>query len=452
MPIFKKVLVANRGEIAVRIIRACKELGIKTVAIYSDVDKESIHVRLADESVCIGPANVTDSYLNVPSILSAADITDAEAIHPGYGFLSENTQFAEACMSSEIVFIGPTPENINLAGNKAKSKQILKKKGIPVIPGSDGVVHDKKTALKAANKVGFPVIIKAASGGGGKGMRLVDDKSKLEQAFTVAQRESLASFGYGAVYVEKYMSKIRHVEVQIIVDSKGRIVHLGERDCSVQRRHQKLIEESPSPVFSIKLRRKIGDYAVKAARALQYRNIGTFEFIVDEKEHCYLLEINTRVQVEHPVTEMVTGIDIIKEQIKISSGLPLELKQENISLSGHSIECRINAEDPESFVPSPGKVSFYFQPGGPGIRVDTSVYSGYTIPPYYDSLIAKIISYGSNRKEAIERMLRALDEFKIDGIKTTIPFHKRVLTNPDFISGNFDTTFLEKINNNNALS
>ncbi len=447
MSLFKKVLIANRGEIAIRIIRACRELGIQTVAVYSDIEKDSMHVRLADEAVCIGPANISDSYLNVPVILSAAEITDAEAIHPGYGFLSENPQFAEACKKSNITFIGPSSENIRLGGNKAKAKQILKRKGIPVVPGSNGITSDIKAISKLVKKIKFPVIIKASAGGGGKGMRIVNDMSQLEQAIQTAQHESNTSFGNSDIYIEKYIPRMKHIEVQILVDSEGNAIHLGERDCSIQRRHQKLIEEAPSPISTERLRKKLGEHATKAAKALKYSNIGTVEFIVDEQENIYFLEINTRVQVEHPVTEMVTGIDIIKEQIKIASGTQLSFKQNDINISGHSIECRINAEDPESFIPSPGEITFLFLPGGPGIRVDTYVYSGCKVPPHYDSLIAKLISYGRTRRESIDRMLRALEEFRIEGIKTTIPFHKKVLNNPGFISGDYDTHFLERINN-----
>ncbi|MBF0591186.1 MAG: acetyl-CoA carboxylase biotin carboxylase subunit [Nitrospirae bacterium] len=444
MPLFKKILIANRGEIAIRVIRACKELGIGTVAVYSEIDRDSMHVKLADEAICVGPARASDSYLNIPAILSATEVTDAEAVHPGYGFLSENPQFAEACRKSGIVFIGPTPENIRLGGNKARARHIMKRHGIPVVPGSDGALEDMSLALKIARKIGFPVIIKASAGGGGKGMRVVHEESQLPQALAAAQNEALAAFGNGELYIEKYFSYIRHIEVQIAVDNKGETLQFGERDCSVQRRHQKLIEESPSPIINDRLREKLGKYAIKAAEALKYRNVGTVEFIFDKEENFYFMEINTRVQVEHPVTEMVTGIDVIKEQIRLACGLPLSVKQKNVILRGHSIECRINAEDPFTFIPSPGKITFYYQPGGPGVRVDTHIYSGCTIPSQYDSLIAKLITYGSNRQEAIDRMRRALGEFKIEGIKTTIPFHKTLLSNADFLSGKFDTGYLER--------
>ena len=450
MKLFKKILIANRGEIAVRIIRACRELGIKTVAVYSDADKESLHVRLADESVCIGPANLTQSYLNIPALLSAAEITDSDAIHPGYGFLSENYHFAEACTTSGITFIGPTAENIRIGGDKAKARQTMKRKGVPVVSGSDGPVQNEETALKIAKKIGFPVVLKASAGGGGHGMKIVKEESNLEQAFYMAQREALTAFGNSEIYIEEYIPEMRHIEVQIMADNKGNTIHLNERDCSIQRRHQKLIEESPSPLSSTeKFKKRIGELGVKAARAVKYRNIGTVEFIVDLKGNVYFIEINTRIQVEHPVTEAVTGIDIVKEQIKLSAGLPLEYRQNQIKPSGHAIECRINAEDPERFIPSPGKITFLSLPGGPGVRVDTAIYCGYVVPSHYDSLIAKLIVHGKDRTEAIAKMRRALDEFIIEGVNTTIPFHKKVLNNPDFISGNFTTNFVEKMNSFN---
>jgi acetyl-CoA carboxylase biotin carboxylase subunit len=446
MNLFKKILIANRGEIAVRIIRACKELDIKTVAIYSDIDKDSLHTKLADESICVGPANANLSYLYIPSILTSAEITDSEAIHPGYGFLSENPQFAEACLTSGITFIGPTPESIRLGGDKVKARQIMKRRGVPVVPGSDGPVISEEAALKTAKKIGFPILLKATAGGGGRGMRIAKDESELEKFYFMAQREALAAFGNGELYIEKYIPDMRHIEVQIIADSKGHTIHLGERDCTIQRRHQKLLEESPTPIATEKFRKKIGEYAVKAARAFKYKNAGTVEFIVDQEGRIYFIEMNTRLQVEHPVTEYVYGVDIVKEQIKIAAGFPIELKQTQIKLSGHSIECRINAEDPEKFIPSPGKITFLSLPGGPGIRVDTAVYNGYVIPSQYDSLIAKLIVYGRDRSEAISRMKRALEEFIIEGINTTIPFHKKVLNDPDFIKGEFNTGLAEKIN------
>lgn len=446
MNLFKKILIANRGEIAVRIIRACKELGIKTVAVYSDIEKDSMHVRLADEAVCIGPANSSQSYLNIPGILSAAEITDSEAVHPGYGFLAENPHFAEACVTSGITFIGPSSENIRLGGDKAKARQIMKRKGIPVVPGSDGPAVSEEMVLKVARKIGFPIIIKASAGGGGKGMRIVSEEKDLEQSFYLAQREALTAFGNSELYVEKYIPDMRHIEVQIMADGKDNVIHLGERDCSIQRRHQKLVEESPSPISTEKFRKKIGEYGIKAAKALKYKNVGTVEFIVDSVGDIYFMEVNTRVQVEHPVTEAVTGIDIIKEQIKLAAGFPLEYRQSAVKPSGHSIECRINAEDPERFIPHPGKITFFYQPGGPGVRVDTAAYSGCVVSSHYDSLIAKLIVYDKNRADAIEKMKRALDEFIIEGIKTTIPFHKKVFNHQDYINGEFDTSFVERIN------
>ncbi len=442
---FKKILIANRGEIAVRIIRAVKELGIRTVAIYSDADRGSLHTRLADEAVCIGPASSAQSYNNIPSILTSAEITDSEAIHPGYGFLSENPHFAEACSTSGIAFIGPSAESIRLGGDKAKARQIMKRRSVPVVPGSDGPVVSEETALKIAKKIGFPVILKASAGGGGRGMRIARSEEELDRLYYMAQREALTAFGNGELYVEKYIPDMRHVEVQILADTKTNIIHLGERDCSIQRRHQKLIEESPSTVITEKLRKKLGEYAVKAARAIKYKNAGTIEFIVDPDGNIYFMEMNTRLQVEHPVTEYVCGVDIVKEQIRIAAGHPLDLKQVQVKLSGHSIECRINAEDPERFIPCPGKITFLSLPGGPGVRVDTAAYSGCVIPSHYDSLVAKLVVHGRDREEAIARMRRALDEFIIEGIKTTIPFHKKVLSDPDFIKGDFNTGFVEKM-------
>jgi acetyl-CoA carboxylase biotin carboxylase subunit len=448
MKLFNKILIANRGEIAVRIIRSCKELGIKTVAVYSDIDQEALHVRIADESVCIGPGSAAQSYLNIPAILSAADITDSDAIHPGYGFLSENHHFAEACSTSGKTFIGPTTENIRLGGDKAKARWMMRRKGVPVVSGSDGPVQNEEIAMKVAKKIGFPIVLKASAGGGGHGMKIVKEEKDIEQSFYIAQREALTSFGNSDIYIEEYIPEMRHIEVQIMADNKGNTIHLGERDCSIQRRHQKLIEESPSPISSTeKFKKRLGELGVKAAKAIKYRNVGTVEFIVDTKGHIYFIEINTRIQVEHPVTEAVTGIDIIKEQIKLAAGFPLEYKQSYIRPTGHAIECRINAEDPVRFIPSPGKITFLSVPGGPGVRVDTAIYGGYVVPSQYDSLIAKLIVHGTNRSEAIMKMRHALDEFIIEGLHTTIPFHKKVLHNPDFISGKFDTNFTEKINN-----
>lgn len=447
MTFFKKVLIANRGEIAVRVIRACQELGIKTVAIYSEAEKDALHIKLADEALCIGPAASSQSYLNIPAIISAAEITDAEAVHPGYGFLSENPHFEEACMTSGITFIGPSPENIRLGGDKARARLTMKRKGVPVVPGSDGPVENEEAALKIIKKIGVPVILKASAGGGGKGMRIVSDINEIGTSFQMAQREALAAFGKGEMYIEKYIPEMRHIEVQILADNDGNVIHLGERDCSIQRRHQKLIEESPYSFANHRFRKKIGDLAVKAAKAMKYRNAGTVEFIVDTENNIYFMEINTRIQVEHPVTEMVTGVDIIKEQIKLAAGNPLDLKQSDIKVSGHGIECRINAEDPEKFVPCPGRITAFIQPGGPGVRVDTAAYSGWVVPSHYDSLIAKLITHGKDRAEAIMRMHRALKEFVIEGIKTTIPFYLKVLNEPDFLNGDFNTHFLEKNNN-----
>lgn len=446
MTLFKKILIANRGEIALRIIRACHELGIATAVVYSDIDRHTLPVRMADEAICIGPASAAQSYLKIPAIISAAEITDAEAIHPGYGFLAENPHFVEACAASRITFIGPSADNIKTGGDKLKARNIMKRKGIPVVPGSGMPVENEEDALKIAKKIGFPVILKASVGGGGKGMRIVQQEQDLVNLYHMAQKEALAAFGNGDLYLEKYITGMRHVEVQILADNKGTIVHLGERDCSVQRRHQKLLEEAPFVFSSAKFRKKIGDMAIRAARAMKYRNVGTVEFIVDKDEQIYFMEINTRIQVEHPVTEMITGIDIIKEQIKLAAGETLSLRQSDIKFNGHSMECRINAEDPERFIPSPGTVTLFVPPGGQGVRTDTAAYSGWKVPAHYDSLIAKVIVHGVDRREAIMKMKRALREFIIDGIKTTVPFYLRLLDHPDFISGNFDTNFLGKMN------
>lgn len=444
MSLFKKILIANRGEIAVRVIRACHELGIRTAVVYSEIDKLTLPVRMSDEAICIGPASATQSYLNIPAIISAAEITDAEAIHPGYGFLAENPHFVEACTASRITFIGPSAENIRVGGDKSRARNIMKRKGIPVVPGSTNPVENEDDALKVSRKIGFPVILKASAGGGGKGMRIVHEEKDFTQLYHMAQTEALAAFGNGDLYIEKYIPEMRHVEVQILSDNKGNVIHLGERDCSIQRRHQKLIEEAPFVFSDKKFRKKIGELAVKAARALKYKNAGTIEFILDKDQNIYFMEINTRIQVEHPVTEMITDIDIIKEQIKLASGDPLSLKQQDVKFLGHSIECRINAEDPETFIPSPGKVSLFIPPGGQGVRTDTAAYSGWRVPANYDSLIAKLIVHGKDRSEAVVKMKRALKEFVIEGIKTTIPFYVKILDDPDFISGDFNTNFLEK--------
>jgi acetyl-CoA carboxylase biotin carboxylase subunit len=442
MTLFKKLLIANRGEIAVRIIRACRELGIRTVSVYSEADRNTLPVRLSDEAICIGPASPSQSYLNIPAIISAAEITDAEAIHPGYGFLAENPHFAEACITSGITFIGPTPENMRLGGDKAKARQTMKRKGIPVVPGSDGPVQDEEEVKKLIKKIGLPVILKASAGGGGRGMRIIHEEKDIEQSLHMAQRESLAAFGSGDLYIEKYIPEMRHIEVQIIADNKGNVIHLGERECSIQRRHQKLIEESPYIFSSQRFRKKLGELAVKVAKAMKYRNAGTVEFILDNEGKVYFMEINTRIQVEHPVTEMVTGIDIVKEQIRLAAGEQLAYKQGDIRHSGHSIECRINAEDPELFVPCPGKITSFILPGGPGVRVDTAAYTGWVVPAHYDSLIAKVITHGKDRDEAIARMKRALSEFVIEGIKHNIPFYLKILENEDFQKGRFNTNFL----------
>ncbi len=441
---FKKILIANRGEIALRIIRACKELGIKTVAVHSTADAHSLHVRFADQSVCIGPPKSADSYLNVPGIISAAEITDAEAIHPGYGFLAENPSFAEVCNSAGIKFIGPNPDSIKLMGDKAKARETAKKAGVPILPGSEGVMTEESEAVALARELGFPVIIKAVAGGGGKGMRVVLDEADFASAFVMAQSEALAAFGNADVYVEKYITQPRHIEVQIMADEKGTIISLGERECSIQRRHQKLIEEAPSVIVDEPLRKRMGEMAVALARSVKYRNAGTIEFLMDENRNFYFMEMNTRIQVEHPVTELVTGVDLVKEQIRVAAGLPLSITQEQVRIKGHSIECRVNAECPEKFTPSPGTITAFNPPGGPGVRVDTAAYTQYVIPPYYDSMIAKLIVHADTREEAIMRMQRALDEFIIEGVKSTIPVHKKILADADFQGGNISTKFMER--------
>jgi len=443
---FSKILIANRGEIALRIIRACKEMGIRTVAVYSEADADSLHVRFADEAVCIGSASASNSYLNIPSIISAAEITDVEAIHPGYGFLAEDAHFAEICKSCQIKFIGPTPENIRLMGDKMTAKETVRKSGLPVIPGSRSVIKTKEEALRVAKQIRYPVIIKASAGGGGKGMRVCHNDVRLISAFLTAQREAEAAFGSPDVYIEKYIEKPRHIEIQLMADQFGHTISLGERDCTIQRRHQKLIEESPSPALDNKNRKKISDFAIKGAKAINYLNAGTIEFLYDSQNNFYFMEMNTRIQVEHTVTEMVTGIDLIKEQIRIASGERLRYKQDDIRISGSAIECRIYAEDPErDFMPSPGKISTCYIPGGFGVRFDSHIYPGYEISPYYDSMIGKLIAHGRNRLEAIRVMRRALDELIIEPIKTTIEFHKKVLSDQDFIKGRFSTDFVERI-------
>jgi acetyl-CoA carboxylase biotin carboxylase subunit len=441
---FNKVLIANRGEIALRVICACRELGIKTVAVYSEADEHSLHVRFADEDVCIGPARSLDSYLNVPAIISAAEITGADAIHPGYGFLAESAYLAEVCEACHIKFIGPYPNVIRLMGDKARARRAMKKAGVPVLPGSDGPVQGEEQAMKVAKDLGYPVIIKAVAGGGGRGLRVVRTAEELQASFKTAMREADAAFGVGDVYIEKYVEFARHIEIQVLGDHHGNVIHLGERECSIQRRHQKLVEEAPSIALSEKQRRRLGGTVVDAARAVQYTNAGTFEFLMDKSGHFFFLEANTRLQVEHPVTEFITGIDIVKEQIRVAAGRRLGAKQNDIEFRGHAIECRINAEDPVTFVPSPGVIQAFSVPGGPGVRVDTYAHSECTVSPYYDSLIAKIITHGRDRTEAIARMRRTLEMTVVDGIKTSIPMHLKILADPDFIAGRLSTSFMDR--------
>ncbi|MEM1503434.1 acetyl-CoA carboxylase biotin carboxylase subunit [Domibacillus sp. 8LH] len=443
---FKKVLIANRGEIAVRIIRACKEMGIQTVAVYSEADRESLHVKLADEALCIGKTPAKDSYLNMHNIMSAAAVTQADAIHPGYGFLAENADFAEMCRACNVVFIGPEPEAIRKMGEKAVARSTMKEAGVPTVAGTEGIIQSQDDALKVAKEIGYPVIVKATAGGGGKGMRLAETEQDLQQAIHQAQSEAEKAFGNAAVYLEKYIEEPRHIEIQVLADRFGQVIHLGERDCSIQRRHQKLVEEAPSPALSEQLRHQMGEAAVKAAQAVQYHSAGTIEFLLDKHGQFYFMEMNTRIQVEHPVTELVTTVDIIKEQIKVAAGQPLSYKQEDIRITGWAIECRINAESPEhDFRPSPGRVAEYLPPGGFGVRVDSAVYTGYAIPPFYDSMAAKVIVWGETREEAIRKMKRSLNEMVITGIETTIPFHLRLLDQEQFQKGTFTTRFLEEV-------
>ncbi|MGP0590941.1 acetyl-CoA carboxylase biotin carboxylase subunit [Nitrospira sp. T9] len=442
---FKKILIANRGEIALRVNRACRELGIRTVAIHSDVDAQSLHVRYADEHVCVGPAEGGLSYRNIPNVLSAAEITGVDAIHPGYGFLAENAHFAEVCESIGITFIGPTSEHIALLSDKSKARAHMKKRGIPVLPGSEGEIDDPKTCVVMAKKLGFPVIVKASAGGGGRGMRVVWHEEELTQAIESAQLEAQTAFGHGGVYLERFFEDPRHIEFQIMADNHGHVVHFHERDCSIQRRYQKVLEESPSPALDDTLRRKMGQVAVEAIKSVKYRNAGTVEFLMDQSGKFYFMEVNTRIQVEHPVTEMVTGVDLIKEQIRIAAGEELSYRQKDIQLTGHAIECRINAECPDRFTPSPGTITKFCPPGGPGIRVDTAMDTTGIVHPYYDSMIAKLIAFGRDRNEAIARTRRALDEFVIDGIKTSIPLHRRILDHPDFQKGPVSTRFLDRL-------
>ncbi|CAM4156287.1 acetyl-CoA carboxylase biotin carboxylase subunit [Listeria booriae] len=442
----KKILIANRGEIAVRIIRAAKEMNIETVAIYSEADAESLHIQLADEAYCVGPASSKESYLNMSNIISVAILTNCDAIHPGYGFLAENADFAELCQDCNIIFIGPSANAISQMGTKDVARETMKKAGVPVVPGSTGIIKDVEEAKKLAKKIGYPVIIKATAGGGGKGIRVAEDEEKLISGLQITQQEAETAFGDPGVYIEKFIQDFRHVEIQILADNYGNAIHLGERDCSIQRRLQKLIEEAPSPALDEKMRQKMGKAAVKAAKAVKYSGAGTIEFIYEPHEKSfYFMEMNTRVQVEHPVTEWITGIDIVKQQILVASGEPLTIKQDDVKLTGWAIECRINAENPEkNFMPAPGEIKFYLPPGGNGVRIDSAAYPNYKIPPYYDSMVAKVICYGETREEAVTKMKRALGEFAIEGIPTTIPFHLRVLDHEVFKSGDFNTKFLEK--------
>jgi acetyl-CoA carboxylase biotin carboxylase subunit len=442
---FRKILIANRGEIALRIIWACRELGIKTVAIYSTADRDSLHVRFADEDVCIGPPRNTDSYLKIGAVIAAAEITDADAIHPGYGFLAESAHFAEVCEACRIRFIGPSPNVIRLMGDKAKAREAATAAGVPVLPGSRGAVMSDQEASRLAGRLGYPIIVKASAGGGGRGMRVVSSAEQLSPALSAARTEAQAAFGVPDVYLEKYLRNPRHIEFQVLGDSFGNVVHLGERECSIQRRHQKILEESPSTALSPKLRRRMADAALKLARSAGYQNAGTLEFLLDEDGRFYFMEMNTRIQVEHPVTEMVTGIDLIKEQIKVAAGESLGFRQEDIVHTGHAIECRINAEDPNTFVPSPGTITTFHLPGGPGVRVDTAAHPECRIPPFYDSMVAKLITRGNNRMEAISRMRRSLEVMVVEGIKTNIPLHRRILNDPDFVRGNLDTGFLDRL-------
>ncbi|KKB72695.1 acetyl-CoA carboxylase [Bacillus glycinifermentans] len=441
----KKLLIANRGEIAVRIIRACKEMGIETVAVYSEADREALHVQMADEAFCIGPKLSKDSYLNITNIVTVAKMTGADAIHPGYGFLAENADFAELCEEVNVTFVGPTADAISKMGTKDVARETMQKAGVPIVPGSQGIIENVEDAVSLARDIGYPVIIKATAGGGGKGIRVARTEEELINGIKITQQEAATAFGNPGVYIEKYIEDFRHVEIQVLADTHGNTIHLGERDCSIQRRLQKLLEETPSPALDESVREQMGQAAVKAAEAVQYTGAGTVEFIYDYREQkFYFMEMNTRIQVEHPVTEMVTGVDLIKEQIKVASGEKLSLTQEEVTFDGWAIECRINAENPEkNFMPSPGKIEMYLPPGGLGVRVESAVYPGYSIPPYYDSMIAKVITYGKTRDEAVSRMKRALSEFVIEGIHTTIPFHLKLLDHETFVSGEFNTKFLE---------
>ncbi len=441
---FRRVLIANRGEIALRVLRACKELGIETVAVYSEADANALYLRYADETICIGPPSSLQSYLDIPRIISAAEVTDVEAIHPGYGFLSENSHFAEVCASCKIKFIGPTPETIDLVGHKSKARALAKKVGVPVIPGSASTIESEEEAVAVAHEIGYPVMIKAAAGGGGRGMRIAHNDISLINGFHSARLEAETAFKNSAVYIEKLIEKPRHIEFQILADEHGHVVHLGERDCSLQRRHQKLVEEAPSPVLEDKKRKEMGEAALRLAKAANYTNAGTVEFLLDKNHNFFFIEINARIQVEHPVTEMVTGIDLIQEQLRIASGEKLRFTQKDIKIRGSAIECRINAEDPETFAPSPGTITMFAAPGGIGVRLDSHAYGGYRIPTHYDSMIGKLIVFRENRTEAIQAMRRALDEFVIEGVKTTIPLHRRILKTLAFVQGAYDTSFIEQ--------
>ncbi|KJH73557.1 acetyl-CoA carboxylase biotin carboxylase subunit [Aliterella atlantica] len=443
---FDKILIANRGEIALRILRACEEMGIATVAVHSTVDRDALHVQLADEAVCIGEAPSSKSYLNIPGIIAAALTRNATAIHPGYGFLAENARFAEICADHKIAFIGPTPESIRAMGDKSTAKETMIAAGVPTVPGSDGLLQDEQEAQELADEIGYPVMIKATAGGGGRGMRLVRDGNDLVKLFLAARGEAEAAFGNPGLYIEKFIERPRHIEFQIIADSHGNVIHLGERDCSIQRRHQKLLEEAPSPALSAELRAKMGEAAILAAKSINYTGAGTVEFLLSQNGEFYFMEMNTRIQVEHPVTEMITGFDLVAEQIRVAQGEKLQLTQDRVNLRGHAIECRINAEDPDrDFRPAPGRISGYLPPGGPGVRIDSHIYTDYQIPPYYDSLIGKLIVWGSDRPSAIKRMKRALREFALTGVPTTIGFHQKILETPEFLRGEVYTDFVEKV-------
>ena len=442
---FRKVLIANRGEIALRIIRACRMLGLKTVAVHSEADADALHVRFADEAVCVGPADSGQSYLNIPRLIAAAEITGADAVHPGYGFLAENAEFAEICLQSKLVFIGPTPEQIRQMGDKAEARRLMAEAGVPVVPGSPGATDDLRVVRRIAEEIGFPVLVKAAAGGGGKGMRVARESAELDLVFPQARREAEASFGDGRVYLEKLLERTRHVEIQVLGAADGRVIHLGERDCSAQRRHQKLLEEAPSPVVDAELRQRMGEAAVRGAERIGYVGAGTMEFLLAADGEFYFMEMNTRIQVEHPVTELVTGEDLVLQQLLVAAGEPLRLAGERVEFRGHAIECRINAEDPErNFMPAPGTITSFHQPGGPGVRVDTAAYQSYRIPPQYDSLIAKLLTHGADRDQAIARMRVALDEFVIEGVATTIPLHRRLIDDPAFLHGEIHTRFVEE--------